>query len=372
MRPAFSSTKAAAVFALLLLLLLALPAVMGKNLLPPREQAYAIQGWGLGPYPWIQNQIFEETNAIDIVFLGSSHIICGIDTPYVQQQLGEKIRSQAVVRTLGWGGSGYDGLYLVTQDLLQHRKVKLLVFYDEKVEGGELGRNCALTSLFRFGEQASVISGLPLKDQAFYYFAALIGMPKTLLSLIRPNLPAELFSDRPGFIKPEKWESALAPANLGANPIRRGFKLFSEPEYPPFAPYQPTLTDDSSSSLYSPSSRQLFDFSSTPLPAWHVGFARRFAALAKAHGCQLVLLNIPVYDERRSAVIQQRAFWPDLLSANVWMLGIPPAKMFGGLTDEEVRKLYYDPLHLNQNGQEYFTRLIMPALFKIYETSTNH
>src|SRR5580704_2838252 len=149
MRTAFSSTKQAAAFALLLLLVFALPVVMGKNLLPSREQAYSILGWGLGPYPWIQNQIFEETNAIDIAFMGSSHILCGIDTPYVQQQLSEKTGSNAVVLTIGWGGPGYDGLYLVEKDLLEHRKVKLLVFYDEKLARGQDARNGALVSLFQ-------------------------------------------------------------------------------------------------------------------------------------------------------------------------------------------------------------------------------
>ena len=50
MRPAFASTKQVAAFALLLLLLLLSPALAGKKFLPPREQAYAAQGWGNGPY----------------------------------------------------------------------------------------------------------------------------------------------------------------------------------------------------------------------------------------------------------------------------------------------------------------------------------
>jgi hypothetical protein len=29
--------------------------------------------------------------------------------------------------------------------------------------------------------------------------------------------------------------------------------------------------------------------------------------------------------------------------------------------------LYGDPVHLNQNGQEYFTRLITPTLIGIYQ-----
>ena len=188
MRPAFSSTRTAAAFALLLLALLALPVVVGKNLLPPRAQAYAVQGWGNGPYPWIRNQIFEETNAIDIAFIGSSHLFNAIYTPYVQAQLSARLGRPAVVRTICWGGAGYDGLYLITQDLLAHRPVRLLVFYDENTGV----RNSQITTLFRFGDNAAVLPGLSPSEQSLLYCAALIGMPRNLLSLLRPNLPAPL------------------------------------------------------------------------------------------------------------------------------------------------------------------------------------
>jgi hypothetical protein len=51
MRPAFSSTKQAAAFALLLLFVLLSPVLAGKRWLPPRECSYAVQGWDNGPYP---------------------------------------------------------------------------------------------------------------------------------------------------------------------------------------------------------------------------------------------------------------------------------------------------------------------------------
>jgi hypothetical protein len=55
----------------------------------------------------------------------------------------------------------------------------------------------------------------------------------------------------------------------------------------------------------------------------------------------------------------------------VELLGIPPKKLFSGLSDEQVLKLYADPMHLNQNGQRYFTRLITPTLLQLYENSTH-
>jgi hypothetical protein len=85
-----------------------------------------------------------------------------------------------------------------------------------------------------------------------------------------------------------------------------------------------------------------------------------------------VLLNIPVYDQRRSPVILERAFWPDLMGANLAMLGVVPAKLFAGLPDEEVQKLFKDPVHFNRNGQQYFTQLITPALLRLYEASATN
>jgi len=41
-----------------------------------------------------------------------------------------------------------------------------------------------------------------------------------------------------------------------------------------------------------------------------------------------VLADAPV------PVIRERAFWPDLFQGEVAMIGIAPAKLFGGLTDE--------------------------------------
>ena len=60
MRPAFSSTRQAGMFALLLLVLLLLPLAMPKSLLPPRREVYSSLPWGYGGYPYISEQIFDE------------------------------------------------------------------------------------------------------------------------------------------------------------------------------------------------------------------------------------------------------------------------------------------------------------------------
>jgi hypothetical protein len=372
MRPAFSSTKSAAAFALLLLALLSLPVIVGKNLLPPREQSYEALSWGSGPYPWIQHEIFEEKGDIDILFIGSSHILHCLDARYLQEELGKKLGRPAVVRVLGWGGSGFDVLYFITRDLLEHRKVRLLVFYDENNEA--TARNTKSQTWFRLADGAETLRGLPRTEQAYFYFAAVVGMPRNLLALVCPNLPAELHT-----MPPNQWEEHYRTTNLadnlGSTSSELGFDARPRPDADPTIPFVPYLPENSASPLdacvYPPASQTNFQFSSTPLPVWQIHFAQLFLAMARQQDMRLVLLHIPMLDEARTPAVHERAFWQENSSDNLLLLGVPPLKMFGGLTDDEVRKLYANPGHMNKNGQEYFTRLITPALLKIYET-TNH
>ena len=373
MRPAFSSTKSAAAFALLLFVLLTLPVIIGKNL-PPREQSYAIQGWDNGPYPWLRQQIFEETNDIDIAFVGSSLMMWGIDTPYVQAKLSEQLSRPAVIRSICWGGTGYDSLYFITQDLLAHRKVRLLVFYDE--DNALKGyRNSQAPIWFRYGDNAEGLDGLPVKEKSLFYFSAIIGAPRNLLSLLRLNLPLEVTSSTPNYMEtmfhtpnPATRLGSVA-AQLICNSVADGlpFKLFT--------PH--TETSPADVCIYSTASQAGFQFLDKPLPAWQKHFAAKFGALAKEHGCKLVLLNLPQFDTNRSTVLWERFFWPDLFSNQLNIVGIQPARLWGGLSESDVYLLFGNvghrnnayASHLNQNGQKFFTQLITPALVKLYEVA---
>jgi hypothetical protein len=374
MRPAFASTKSAAAFALLLLVLLALPVVMGKNLLPPRDEVYASQSFNIAPFPWLRQQIFHEKGDIDIAFVGSSHMLHAIDTPYVQQKLTEKLGRPAVVRSICWGGAGFDILYLITKDLVTHRRVHLLIFYDE--DGGK-GRNPVIPVLFRYADNVDALAGLPVADKGILYLASIVGMPRNLLMLFRQEIPAEMFSAKPNEI--EKFFNAPNPAlRLGTVAGRLGYtsSLSYADGFSDFIRYTPPVTSSQVASGdfigYEPSNQSEFNFSNPALPTWQVCFARKFAAVAQANGCQLVLLHLPSVEQMRSQVICEREFWPQVMQARMFVAGIPEAKLFAGLSNEEVYKLYFNPVHLNQNGQEYFTKCITPGLLKIYETSTNH
>lgn len=364
MRPAFSSTRQAAAFGLLLLLLFAAPWLAGKKLLPPREQAYAAQGWEWGPLPWDKKQIFEETNDIDIAFLGSSRINWGIDTPYVRQKLDERLGHPSVVLSICWGGSGFDTLYVTAKDLLEHRRVKTIVFYDESAitspaKGAEYW--------FRYGDNAAMLKNLPFADQAYYYFAAMVGMPRNLLELLTPNLPEATNNPVPNYYV-EHYSAPNPEERLGAVLARQGIRDLGHKDHEPFVPGHPrTGLTPADARVYSPATAGDFRFADHPLPAWQVHFARLFAAEARQHHCQLVLVDIPVSQNHTATNINESANWPAVLQSEVALLGIPPGRLFAGLSYAEVRQLYADNLHFNQNGAEYFTALVTPALLQLHE-----
>jgi hypothetical protein len=363
MRPAFSSTRQAFAFASLLSVLVLAPALAGK-FLPPREEIYSSIWWENGDFPYLDGQIFQEKGDLDVMFMGSSHIWAAFDTPNVQLRFSRALGRPAECRTFGWGGSGCDELYFVAKDLLEYRRVRMLVIDDNYNDTDQ--PHLLASHMFRLGDNAAALEGLPLSVRAAYYFAAVAGMPRNLVSLTRTNLPADMNA-------PSYWETRSRalniPTRLGAITARIAFRDNADAVSGPFVSYHPqTSVQPSDVCIYSPNTKTNFAFSCGELPPVQLHFAQMFAALLREHGCQLVVVHIPTFDERRSPVITEPVFWPDTLHADVTMIGIPPATLFRGLTDDQVRKLFSDPVHLNENGQDYFTTLMTPALLKIYES----
>jgi len=372
LRPAFSSTRSAAAFALLLLLLLLLPVLLTKSILPPREQVYAWSGWDTtGPHPYQHQVIYEEKGDIDIAFLGSSRLWHGINTPHVQDLLTEKLGRPAVVRTIGWGGAGFDELYFITKDLLQNRKVKMIVFYDEHPPIDQA--NSLAPNSFRFADDAGTLTALPWRLKLSYYYAAILGAPKNLLSLLRSCLPADMSPAKMNSVQ-QFYHSEDIVKQLGATTVYLGYNystLFED--FGPFIPYMPlNHVAPSDVDVYSPETPSPFQFSGPPVPDWQLQFARKFAELAQQNNVKLVLLHIPKGNDLRSTVINEREFWPDALHADISMVGVPAATLFDGLSDDDARKLFTSFEHLNKNGQEFYTWLITPALLKLYAPQTNH
>lgn len=242
--------------------------------------------------------------------------------------------------------------------MLAHRRVKTLVFYDEGSQGKLIIPQAQAPYWFRFGDDARALSGLPLHDQADYYYAAVVGMPRNLLEPLIANLPAA----------PQGKGALDYEMRLGTMDARLGYDPTGIHPNPHFIPYTPrTGVTPADLRIDTPATASSFVYSNQPLPAAQIYFIRQLGALAKSHGCNLVELHLPVLAERSLPVIPETRHWPDFLQTEVSVMGIPPARLFAGLSLSEIQQLYFDDLHFNVNGKQYFTPLITPAILQCYE-----
>ena len=376
MRSAFSSTRQAIAFSLLLATFMLLPAVAALTGWFKIEGRYPFISCNYGSLPTLEQEIFVNTNTVDVAFLGSSRVWGDIDTPYVAQAFSQRLQREAEVFTLGWRWSGgYDALYFIARDLLDHRCVKMLVVCDETGYAGSDERGWTLlkhspphrlaTFWYWRAQDVSALGlvELPLKDIIARYGAAIIDIPRYLLDWIRPNLPFDP-EQQPYMQQVAADRGALLRA-YGFSGEMRATSSEGDPR-----PFPPTPADVV---VYAPATREAFTFTGPAWDAYARHFAGKLARLCQERGTKVVVLHFPTSVDTEQRTISEPRCWPEDLGAPVELAGIPGAKLFAGLAPEEVRKLFfYDRLHLNQQGADLFTRLITPTLLKFYDASTNH
>jgi hypothetical protein len=293
--------------------------------------------------------------------MGSSHLYQGIDTPYLQAELSRELGRPAVARTIGWGGAGYDALYFIAKDLLSQRRVRTLVVYDEVNRPDQ--RNIQSPIWFRWSDDAREVAGLPWQERARFYLASIVGMPRCLLGMLHRNYDAELVPQIPN--EQEMVLHAPSPATrLGSFPADAGFR--ADPlkyDFPPFTRFAVSHAERAKDvKAYTEENAATFEFGDQPIPTWQSFFVKKLSKLAHDHGTKLIFIHIPTFDERRAQKIRERVCWPRYLEGDVALIGIPADKLFLGLTDDQIRLLYFNPGHFNRNGMEYFTQVITPAI----------
>jgi len=361
MTPAFSSPRQTAAFALLLALLLASPVLVAKTGWLNRRDVYPAMPVKTGPFAWIQQQIYSRTDDVDIAFLGSSHIWYGVDTAYVQKQFNETTGREGQVITLGWCWPGYDAAYAIARDLLQHRHVRMLVIDDEDNPAYDDAPHVESSHWLRMGENSDVMAGLPLPDRFNLYGGMVLGTPRNLLSVLRPNLMETVAESSTGY-----WNQTFGTQDFseqrGCLRVRKNSE--TDPNFAPFAP--PLRATPSDTTVYSPQTADSFAFTGPPLRPYHLFFARKLAQLCRENGTRLVILHVPTLKDSALATIPERTPWEKTLGAPVDDIGIPGAKLFDGVSSSDVRRFFFNDTHLNLNGQERFTPLVTPALLKLY------
>lgn len=355
MRPAFSDVRYAAAFAALLLALLAAPAVVSSISVLDRSTVYSTMPTGTGPASHIQRQIFEETDDLDIVFIGSSLMWSAIDAPYVQSALTAQLGRQAAVTVIASVWPGLDRDYAYLRDLLMRRRVGLAVIQfpnrnrptrDAAAEVNRVSDQPHVQSyrFYRVGEFPRVDEAVDLRYRVALYAEAVLGLPRHALAMLRPD-----------YVTP-----AAVEVTLGARLQPFGFygapyEIF-RPTPPDFRPEEMTYSEDAASR---------YRFFDEPLPPYQQQFARLIAALLGEYGVPAVLLHIPQANEIDAEFVEERENWLESTGIDAEMIGIPPANLFERFSRADTVK-FFSSDHLNDNGAIYFTRAVTPALLRVY------
>lgn len=347
MDPAFSSLRQAAAFAVLLAACLATPLALHALKRPVRAEAWSSVPTNAGPIAYLQHEVFEETGDIDLLFLGSSLVWAGIDTPLVERALSRQLGRKATVLSLASNWRGEDLTYFLFRDLLAHRRVDMVVSSMAPTAADEEWAPHRCSAYWYTDDDAAVRAGLPLRNRLQLFAEQVLGGPRHLLTLLRPD----------------RLERSRFGAIRGAGRFRLALpgQRFARLHLP--APSVPA--DDL---IYSDRTRARFRFADVPLTAYQEHFVRLRAQVARAHGVRMAVVNIPLRPEPGTPladVIDERLDPSILYGPGTPLVGVSPQVLFGGLDQATIDAHHYD-LHLNLNGAERFTRTILPGLLAIY------
>ncbi len=347
--PAFRSRASRGAFCATIGLLLALPLISPLVLAVPRAQLYLGLRWSSGPWAWTVRQIEESGGPIDVAFVGSSQLWRAIDAPLIHQALDAAAGRPTRVVLLGSNWRGEDLIYVVLRDLLARRPVRMVVLSMPNRQQVRTRPHVMAHRWLRLGEDPALLDGLPLRERASIYAAAVLGTPRQLYSLVAP---------RSGHVTPE------TARGLGSRPQLLGY------HGAPFVaavPPPPVLGLDAV--RYTEDTRDQFRFSGPPLSAYERHFTRASAGLLRRHGVKVVVLHLPLLEDAGSPTVEEREDWTRTLGPDLDLVGIPPARLFPDTNLANVQSLYYDHEHFNANGSEYFTRVIASPLAELFVRS---
>ena len=351
MFPAVWSNRHAVALILVIGILLTLPVLMHVVGLPPRDRVYTGIRVETGTGPLDERTIFEEKGPVDILFIGSSLLVRGVDLDYIQQKLSAKLGRPATARYLALKWQGLDMQYMLLHDFLEHRQARMIIMNMPSLALAGDSPHIQAYRWMRWGEFPVSTAGLPFRSRLALYGAQALGAPRQIVNYIRPNK----------HIQDQQLVSHLGSQYEYGSVGYYGAKFVPEPNMPPAIPLPSMIAqgkDDPS-----------FIFNREALGPYHLEWAHRIGALVRDKNIPFAIIHVPEDTEQGMKVVPERMYWPEVVGIpSAPELGIPAATLFRNVPDAEYDNYFYDQ-HFNDNGKELFTRAITPAVLEVYAKS---
>jgi hypothetical protein len=328
--------------------LLGLPVIVSWMGLPPREQAYSSVSFHSGAAGKVVENIYNDPQDADILFLGASLVRRGILDRRIQDALSSHLGRPAHVVVLSMNWAGADLTYFLLRDYLNRHHARLVIWNQPEPDAYKDDPHIQAYRWMRYGEYNDAFAGLSPYSRVQTYAEMVLGGPRELLAKLRPNLLSD--QDK------SDWEGEDIRNN-----IRTGYRhaQFVRDNLPRDSIRNASLMPVTSSLLRA----------AGPFPhGYQLHFLRALAAVAHQKKSNLVLLHIPTDSEYGETTIPEIADWSQLLGPSYKVIGVPSSMLFSGLGRDRFLHFYSD-VHVNDNGREVFTESIIPPVLEAYDES---
>ncbi|MBF0435685.1 MAG: hypothetical protein HQL77_09970 [Magnetococcales bacterium] len=373
MRPAFLSRTALVVFLASISFFLVLPVVMYHANYPAPDGVYKIVPTNFAPYDFFHRVIFEEKGDIDVLIIGPSYSWNALDAGIIKQALSEKLGREAVVYNFGSNWRGENVYYYLLRDLTRNRNVKLFLFNPPK----SFSRNDPhpKSSYFMLYGHDEVVQEMSFFRRLQAYAFVMLGTPRHLVSLLRDNrtTPASKYETDYDRLHPYRLEIRDKIAQ-NVEPHFGTQKVYSSIDGPFIAQEMIPPEFTAEQLLYSKATEGNYTFSGRSqgrLLEYQSTYIKHIFRIARNRGVAIATFHVPIYKFRKEKTMGEVVNWathyPEF---NLAMLGIPSSELFKGLSEEQLRNMYYDN-HMNVNGAAYYTKALLPGILALYDNATH-
>ena len=300
---------------------------------------------GAGDFYYLQREIFQSNDDIDVLFLGQSIVQTAIVPSIVEKAFAAHYQRPFVIRTFAHNWPGEDLLYTLMDDLLSRRKVRHVVI--NLAQTRTSGLHKGLYELWtRYEGQEHILDSFGFSQRLGYYAVRTFEAPRKLLSLMREDSAIPVKNDE--FVKYNQIYGNLdvQEGYGGTDFVARTYEI------PPI---------DAATSLYSNKNKEPYVFDDV---IKNGAFFRKLISLLNSRGVKVIFLNVPSMgrDEKVAFDLSMKTGTPQ-----AEFVGVSAQRLFARLNTEELKSLYYNSAHLNINGAYFFTQAILPGLLAAYE-----
>lgn len=342
--PSISSNLQAFAFAGLVLLIAALPFLIGKLGHLSMRDRFLSRHYTTGAFQPAYLEIYKRKSDVDILFMGGCLMTAGIDSSLLQEQYGQMNPEMKMVFFVVTGGN-QDAEYFMLRELLKRRRVRFVVLQTPPISLSYVKPHPACL-IWNATQDKDMLSECSNYLKFRMYSQSIFEGLRDLVSIVRRN--------------PQRAHYRAALTGQWLKTVDGEPFVYRFPSIPTVLPKE---------LLYSSNPSAFAFYNSPNMARYNKRFFMKTIELLEENNVPFMLLHIPMLDER-DYLVMERDFLKSLCEdKRVPLMGISKDRLFHGMTSKERRSLYADNSHMNQNGSKLFTKTILDGLWQVYRES---